>query len=125
MTCCFTVLRVGGTVGHRVLNAREAGRSRLIDHGVSGLIVTSVDEAIEAVRQVRRIDRRAARGVFETRFTASRMAADYIETFQNLLQDRKRPQSLPQIASPLLHSLQRDSHNNVEFEAAAHQSQPA
>ena len=111
-------------VGTPVIAWGHGSVQEVIDHGVSGLIVTSVDEAIEAVRQVRCIDRRAARESFETRFTASRMAMDYIETFENLLQGRKGPQSLPQIASPLLHSLQRDSHN-VEFAAAAHQPQPA
>jgi glycosyltransferase involved in cell wall biosynthesis len=96
----------------------------VIDHGVSGTIVTSLDEAIEAVRQVRRIDRSAARRAFETRFTASRMATNYIETFENLLQGRKGPQSLPQIESPRLQSRKRDAYN-VEASASAHQSQPA
>jgi len=74
----------------------------VIDDRVSGIIVSSLAEAVEAVRQIGRIDRRAVRASFEKRFTASRMAAHYIETFETLLHKRKRTTSVPRMLAPRL-----------------------
>jgi len=76
----------------------------IIDEGLSGMIVSSLQEAVEAVRQIGRIDRRTVRDSFEKRFTDSRMAADYIETFETLLHEPKRTSCLPRMPSPLLKS---------------------
>ena len=57
----------------------------LIDPGVTGWIVDSVDEAVTALRQIGGIDRRACRSVFEARFTAERMARDYVAIYQTLV----------------------------------------
>ena len=57
----------------------------LIDPGVSGWIVGSVDEAVTALQHIDRIDRRACRCVFETRFTAERMARDYVAIYEALV----------------------------------------
>ncbi len=73
----------------------------VIEDGVSGAIVASLDEAVEAVGQVGRMDRRAVYESFETRFTAFRMASDYLETFAGLL-DGRPMSSLPRILSPPL-----------------------
>jgi hypothetical protein len=58
--------------------------------GVSGFIVDSVDEAIAAARRVDTLDRKKVRAYFEKRFTAQRMAEDYLELYQRLI-DRKAP----------------------------------
>ncbi len=71
-------------IGTPVIAWAEGSVPEVIEHGVSGIIVSSIDEAVEAVFQIDRLDRSAVRHCFETRFTASRMAADYIETFENL-----------------------------------------
>jgi glycosyltransferase involved in cell wall biosynthesis len=57
----------------------------LIEPGVNGWIVDSVDEAVHALRRVDQIDRRACRSTFETRFTAERMARDYLAIYENLV----------------------------------------
>jgi len=57
----------------------------LIDPGVSGWIVDSVDEAVTALRRIDRIDRRACRSAFERRFTADRMARDYVAIYEALV----------------------------------------
>ena len=46
----------------------------IVDDGVSGIIVDSVDEAVQAVKAVGALDRAAVRAHFEERFTAARMA---------------------------------------------------
>ena len=57
----------------------------IIDDGVSGIIVRSVDEAVAAVRQAEGMSRRAVRRAFESRFTASRMVSDYLTIYEELV----------------------------------------
>jgi glycosyltransferase involved in cell wall biosynthesis len=56
----------------------------VIDHGVTGFIVNSLDEAIAAARNIHTIDRAVCRATFERRFTARRMASEYVEIYQQL-----------------------------------------
>lgn len=74
----------------------------VIEHGVSGMIVSSLEEAVEAARHIHRLDRKAVRESFEMRFTASRMATDYIETFERLLRCRQNPGPVSRILSKVL-----------------------
>ena len=57
----------------------------VLTDGVSGFIVDSLDAAVEAARKADSIDRRSVRQAFERRFTAMRMAADYVSAFETLL----------------------------------------
>jgi hypothetical protein len=50
----------------------------VIDEGVSGMIVDNIDQARVALVQVASMDRRKVRRRFEERFTARRMASDYV-----------------------------------------------
>jgi glycosyltransferase involved in cell wall biosynthesis len=56
----------------------------VIDHGVTGLIVNTVEEAAAAVGHVHALDRGACRGRFEERFTSARMARDYLRVYERL-----------------------------------------
>lgn len=60
----------------------------IIDHGVSGFIVTSVEEAIEHVAQAPYLDRRRCRAAFEQRFSATRMAINYCEVYEQVRRAR-------------------------------------
>ncbi len=60
----------------------------VITHGVSGLIVDSVLEAVSAVEEASTLDRTACRQEFERRFTASRMARDYLTLYEAILSAR-------------------------------------
>ena len=61
----------------------------VIDHGRSGFLVTSIDEAVDAVRLAGELPRQTVRGCFEERFTARRMAEDYLRLFTgSTMQDR-------------------------------------
>ena len=57
----------------------------IIDHGVTGLIVDSVDEAVAAVPLAKMLDRLAIRRRFEERFSVERMAADYLGLYNTVL----------------------------------------
>ena len=57
----------------------------IIEHGVTGFVVNTLEEAIAATSQIERLDRRACRAAFERRFTAFRMASDYVRLYQQLI----------------------------------------
>ena len=57
----------------------------IIDPGVTGLIVDTVEEAVRVLPQVVALDRHAVRRRFEERFTASRMAKNYVHVYHALL----------------------------------------
>lgn len=59
--------------------------AEVIEHGVTGFVVSSLDAAIEAARTVDAIDRHACRAAFERRFSAERMAADYVRLYRKLI----------------------------------------
>jgi glycosyltransferase involved in cell wall biosynthesis len=54
----------------------------VLEDGVSGRIVSDIDAAVAAVREIERIDRRACRAQFEARFTAERMASQYLSIYE-------------------------------------------
>jgi glycosyltransferase involved in cell wall biosynthesis len=74
--------------GTPVLAFRCGSVPEIIDPGVTGLIVRTMAEAIRTLPQVLALDRRTVRRRFEQRFSATRMAKDYIKVYGSLL---KRP----------------------------------
>ena len=74
--------------GTPVLAFRCGSVPEIVDHGVTGFIVGAMDEAIRMVPEVLALDRRAVRQRFEQRFSAARMARDYVHVYRSLL---KRP----------------------------------
>ena len=56
----------------------------VMDHGVSGFIVENEYEAIAAVKQLHTLPRATVRAQFEARFTAKRMAEDYLKVYRSL-----------------------------------------
>ncbi|MBV8844179.1 MAG: glycosyltransferase family 4 protein [Bryobacterales bacterium] len=57
----------------------------VIDDGSTGFVVKNMDQARNAVRNIETIGREGCRRVFERRFTADRMAADYLAQFSLLI----------------------------------------
>jgi glycosyltransferase involved in cell wall biosynthesis len=58
----------------------------VVDEGVTGVIVETLEEAIAATRQIERLDRRACYETFLERFSARRMARDYVTLYQRLVE---------------------------------------
>ena len=66
---------------------RHGSVPEVIEDGVSGVVVESVEEAVLAVDRVRSMSRTACRDTFEKRFTARRMANDYVKLYERLLEE--------------------------------------
>jgi glycosyltransferase involved in cell wall biosynthesis len=74
--------------GTPVIACNRGSMPELIDHGVTGFLVDSVDEAVAAVGRIGEIDRAACRAAVAERFTVERMADRYLELYRRLLGTR-------------------------------------
>jgi glycosyltransferase involved in cell wall biosynthesis len=70
--------------GTPVIAYRRGSVAEVLEEGVTGFTVTSVDDAVRAVERVGMLDRRACRQSFERRFTSERMASDYLRLYAEL-----------------------------------------
>jgi glycosyltransferase involved in cell wall biosynthesis len=77
--------------GTPVLAYRAGFVPEIIDEGVTGMIVDNIDQARIAMVQVAALDRRKVRSRFEERFTARRMAKDYVRVYRGLLRHAAQP----------------------------------
>ena len=66
----------------------------VVDHGRTGFIVASEDEAVAAVRAVGGLDRAQVRAIFEERFSAPIMAGNYVDIYERLLARSRMPAAL-------------------------------
>jgi glycosyltransferase involved in cell wall biosynthesis len=71
--------------GTPVLAFRHGSVPEIVDEGVTGYIVDTPEEAVAVLPAVLSLDRRAVRQRFEERFSAERMARDYLGVYHSLL----------------------------------------
>jgi glycosyltransferase involved in cell wall biosynthesis len=57
----------------------------VITNGVSGFVVNTIEEAVNAVQQAARFDRAACRAEFMKRFSAPKMAQDYAKLYETIV----------------------------------------
>jgi len=89
----------------------------IIEDGLTGFVVEGKEEAIAATDRLSRLSRRAIRQRFEERFTARRMAREYLMVYRSLID--KRPYSYPDgvhttlenAASSIARNLVENSHS--------------
>jgi glycosyltransferase involved in cell wall biosynthesis len=74
--------------GTPVLAFRCGSVPEVVDDGVTGRIVDTEEEAVAALPGILSLDRRAIRRRFEERFTANRMARDYVRLYRTLIRKR-------------------------------------
>jgi glycosyltransferase involved in cell wall biosynthesis len=70
--------------GTPVVAFRAGSVPEVVDDGLSGFVVDSIDEAVAAVRAAEALDRAQVRATFESRFAAERMARDYVAIYRTL-----------------------------------------
>jgi glycosyltransferase involved in cell wall biosynthesis len=73
--------------GTPVIGWRNGSVPEVINDGVSGFIVGSIDEATAAVGRLGQLSRRDCRRCFEERFDAARMVQDYLDVYRRLVHD--------------------------------------
>lgn len=74
--------------GVPVIAFRGGSVAEVIDHGETGFVVDSIEEAVDAVNHVGQLSRRHCRDVFERRFSATRMATDHVRLYETLIAKR-------------------------------------
>jgi hypothetical protein len=60
--------------------------SEIVEPGKNGFLVDSIKDAAAAVVESAKLDRASCRAVFDARFTADRMASDYVSIYEKLLE---------------------------------------
>ena len=71
--------------GTPVVAFRRGWVSEIVEPGVSGFVVDTVDQAVHAVQLLATLDRGGVRRAFARRFSAERMAKDYLSIYYNLV----------------------------------------
>ncbi len=75
----------------------------VIDEGLTGFIVNSIEQAVARIPKLASFDRSLCRKVFEKRFTVSCMADNYVELYQRLIRQK-----------PRIHMVRNLSHGRVD-----------
>jgi glycosyltransferase involved in cell wall biosynthesis len=71
--------------GTPVIAYRRGAVPEVLEDGVSGYVVDGIDEAVRAVARLPALDRARCRAAFAQRFTAARMADDYLRAYRGLI----------------------------------------
>jgi glycosyltransferase involved in cell wall biosynthesis len=75
--------------GTPVIAFRSGSVPEVVDDGITGFVVSNEAEAIEAIGRLGELDRHRVRAQFEKRFSAGRMAEDYLRHYQGLSNIKK------------------------------------
>lgn len=66
----------------------QGAMPEIVDEGVTGFVVDSVDDAVARTGDAARLDRTAVRSAFERRFSVDRMVDDYEAAYRRLVEGR-------------------------------------
>jgi glycosyltransferase involved in cell wall biosynthesis len=102
--------------GTPVLAFRAGSVEEVIDKGVTGFVVDNIDQAVVALHQTISLDRRNVRRQFEERFSARRMANDYIRVYRNLLLTDAQVDRIASVASSTVVRAKRNGSDLADVE---------
>lgn len=69
----------------------------VVEDGVTGFVVDTIDDAVAAIQRVHSLDRRQVRRRFEERFSASRMVDGYEAIYTSVAAGVHNPEGVPRI----------------------------
>jgi glycosyltransferase involved in cell wall biosynthesis len=72
--------------GTPVIACQRGSIPEVVQHGETGFIVHDVESGVRALEEVTKLSRKRCRQVFEQRFTATRMAHDYLDLYEKVRQ---------------------------------------
>jgi glycosyltransferase involved in cell wall biosynthesis len=84
--------------GCPVIAFRMGSVAEIIEDGVTGFIVDTEEEAIEALSKIGNLDRKRIRQQFEERFTSTTMAKKYVGIYENVIQQARVMKEAKQLA---------------------------
>lgn len=84
--------------GTPVIAYRHGAAPEVIDSGITGFVVDNEEQAVEAARAVRHLDRREVRRRFVRRFSATAMARGYLDLYADRL--ARQPYAVGSLALP-------------------------
>ena len=99
--------------GTPVIAWRNGSVPEIIEHGVTGFVVDSVNEATTCVGRIPEIRRAACRRAFEERFDSRRMALNYVNVYRRLIADSAVACPQPRRYDDLYEPQSRSSFLNV------------
>ena len=73
---------------------RNGSVEEIVEHGITGFVVDTVDEAIAAVGRLATLDRRAIRARFLERFAIGRMSDAYVDLYGELVANDRAARSI-------------------------------
>ena len=79
--------------GTPVIAYRRGSVPEIVEEGVTGFIVHDLEEAVRAAERIPTLHRWRCRQRFEERFSATRMARDYLASYQRLVEAALEPQA--------------------------------
>jgi hypothetical protein len=88
--------------GTPVIAYRRGSVLEVLGHGETGFIVSGLEDAVKAAEQVARLDRHRCRAVFENRFTAARMARDYVGVYERRIRRGVEADDTPVAANAVI-----------------------
>jgi glycosyltransferase involved in cell wall biosynthesis len=77
--------------GTPVIAFRRGSVDEIVDEGVTGFVVDSIEEAVESAFRLPEIDRGECRQRFDERFSVRRTCEDYIAAYEQAIWEKKRP----------------------------------
>lgn len=83
--------------GTPVIAFRSGSVAEVVDDGITGFVVNDEREAIAAVKRLGELDRRRVRAHFEQRFSAARMAKEYLRHYEMLADKARASVSAPRM----------------------------
>jgi glycosyltransferase involved in cell wall biosynthesis len=74
--------------GTPVIAYNRGAVPEVIEHGKYGFLVNSVEEAVDVIKHLDSLPRERIRKAFEERFTAMRMALDYLDVYKEMISEK-------------------------------------
>jgi len=79
--------------GTTVIAINRGSMPELIQNSKNGFLVSSTEEAIDAVNHIQEIDRTFCRKTVEDNFTIEQMVNKYIEVYEQVLEKTRTPET--------------------------------